>query len=166
MVGSRGRVHRTSAMSPSARMGGPIMDDRKLVVRRRAFLQMAALTAGSIGLAACQAAPPAAPAKPAEPAKPAAPAATTAPAAAAPAAAPAKPAEAPPAAAKPAEPKPAAAAPTAPPAAPAAAKPAEPKIGASLIGKLEGPDVLPEAKRPAKLGEAPMLAEMVKAGTL
>ena len=35
-----------------------------------------------------------------------------------------------------------------------------------LIGKLEGPEILAEAKRPAKLGEAPMLAELVKAGKL
>ena len=52
----------------------------------------------------------------------------------------------------------------------AAAKPAakaeEPKIGKHLIGKLEGPEVLPDAKRPAKLAEAPMLAELVKAGKL
>ena len=100
-------------------------------------------------LAACAPAAPAqptaAPAKPAEPAKPAAPAPTTAPA---PAAA-AKPAEAP------------------KPAAPAAAKPAEPKLGAQLIGKLEGPTIILDAAQfPKSFKEAPALAELVKAGTL
>ena len=115
-------------------------------------------------LAACAPSAPAtkpAESKPAEPAKPAAPAATTAPAAPA--------ATAAPAAAKPAEAaKPAAPAATAAPAAAAkpAAKAEEPKIGKQLIGKLEGPEVLPDAKRPEKLGEAPMLAELVKAGKL
>jgi len=102
-------------------------------------------------LAACA---PAAPAtKPAE-TKPAAPAATTAPAAPAAGAtsAPAKPAEA----AKPGA--------TAAPA--AAAKPGDQKLGDRLIGKWEGPEILPDAKRPAKLGEAPMLAELAKAGKL
>ena len=43
----------------------------------------------------------------------------------------------------------------------------EPKIGAQLIGKLEGPElVLDPAKWPKKFGEAPMLAELVKAGKL
>ena len=78
------------------------------------------------------------------------PAATTAPAA--PAAA--KPTDAP-AAAKPAEAKPAV----------TAGKP-EAKLGAQLIGKIEGAVIQPEAKRPAKLGEAPMLADLVKAGKL
>ena len=129
---------------------------------RRVFLQGALGVAGVSLLSAC--APTAPAAKPAE-TKPAAPAATTSPAAAA----------------KPAESKPAAAAPAAAPAAPAkpaeaakpaaaapaaAAKPAEQKIGSQLIGKWEGPTIQPEAKRPAKLGEAPMLAEMVKAGKL
>jgi peptide/nickel transport system substrate-binding protein len=91
-------------------------------------------------------APTAAPAKPAEAAKPAA-APTSAPAAAAPAA---KPAEA----AKPAAP------------APAAAKPEE-KIGRSLIGNLEGPLVVTDAGQwPKSFKEAPMLADMVKAGRL
>ncbi len=118
---------------------------------------------GVVGLgliAACApqapAQPTAAPAKPAEAPKPAAaaaPAATQAPAAAA------KPAEAP---------KPAEAAKPAAPAAPAAAgKPAEPKLGAQLIGKLEGPTViLDPAQFPKSFKEAPALAEMVKAGTL
>jgi len=44
---------------------------------------------------------------------------------------------------------------------------AEQKIGAQLIGKLEGPSlVLDPAKWPAKFGEAPALAELVKAGKL
>ncbi|HWT80542.1 MAG TPA: ABC transporter substrate-binding protein [Candidatus Methylomirabilis sp.] len=43
----------------------------------------------------------------------------------------------------------------------------EPKLGAQLIGKLEGPElVLNPAKWPEMFGEAPMLAEMVKAGKL
>jgi peptide/nickel transport system substrate-binding protein len=43
----------------------------------------------------------------------------------------------------------------------------EPKIGTQLIGKLEGPSlVLDPAKWPTKFGEAPMLAELVKAGKL
>ena len=35
-----------------------------------------------------------------------------------------------------------------------------------LVGELEGAKVLKDAPRPAKLGEAPMLAEQVKAGKL
>ena len=47
------------------------------------------------------------------------------------------------------------------------AKTPEPKIGAQLIGKLEGPElVLDATKWPKKFAEAPMLAEMVKAGKL
>ena len=43
----------------------------------------------------------------------------------------------------------------------------EAKLGAQLIGKLEGPElVLDPAKWPKKFAEAPMLAEMVKAGKL
>src|SRR5205814_6508090 len=84
-------------------------------------------------------------AKPAEAAKPAA--ATTAPAPAATAAP--KPAEAA---------KPAAAAP--------AAK-SEPRIGSQLIGKLEGPTVVTDpAQFPKAFKEAPMLADLVKAGQL
>jgi peptide/nickel transport system substrate-binding protein len=122
-------------------------------VSRRAFLEQAALgLAGVSLLAACgQQAPAAKPAEAPKPdAKPTAPASGQA-APAAPAAqagatsAPAKPAEA----AKPAG-KPAADAP----------------LGSQLIGKLEGPEVQPDAKRPSKLGEAPMLAELVKAGKL
>ena len=118
---------------------------------RRLFLKrgMVGLAATvSVGLlSACAPAAPAAKpveSKPAE-TKPAAPASTTAPAAAAPA--------------KPAESKPAESAKP-------AAKAEEPKIGKQLIGKLEGPEVLRDAKRPARLAEAPMLAEMVKAGKL
>jgi peptide/nickel transport system substrate-binding protein len=131
---------------------------------RRGFLRVGLGMAGVGLLSACA---PSAPAtKPAE-TKPAAPAATTAPAAAKPAES--KPAEA----AKPAAPA-ADAKPTAAPAAAAkpaeAAKPAasgkpESKLGAQLIGKIEGPEIQ-ESKRPAKLSEAPMLAEMVKAGKL
>jgi peptide/nickel transport system substrate-binding protein len=48
-----------------------------------------------------------------------------------------------------------------------AAKPAEPKLGAQLIGKLEGPElILDPAKWPKKFSEAPMLTELVKAGKL
>ena len=44
---------------------------------------------------------------------------------------------------------------------------APPKLGAQLIGKLEGPElVLDPAKWPKKFSEAPMLAELVKAGKL
>jgi peptide/nickel transport system substrate-binding protein len=43
----------------------------------------------------------------------------------------------------------------------------EPKLGAQLIGKLEGPElILDPAKWPKKFGEAPMLAELVKTGKL
>jgi hypothetical protein len=40
-----------------------------------------------------------------------------------------------------------------------AAKSPEPKLGAQLIGKLEGPADLDPAKWPTKFNEAPMLAE-------
>jgi peptide/nickel transport system substrate-binding protein len=130
---------------------------------RRAFMQG---TLGVVGVSLLSACAPQAPAaKPVE-TKPAAPAATTAPAAEAKPAAPAAaapttaavaaPAAAPAAAAKPAE--------AAKPA--AAGKPGESKLGSQLIGKWEGPELLQEAKRPAKLGEAPMLAELVKGGKL
>jgi peptide/nickel transport system substrate-binding protein len=43
----------------------------------------------------------------------------------------------------------------------------EPKLGAQLIGKLEGPSlILDPAKWPKKFGEAPALAELVKVGKL
>jgi peptide/nickel transport system substrate-binding protein len=42
-----------------------------------------------------------------------------------------------------------------------------PKLGASLIGKLEGPTIVLDVKTyPSKVSEAPMLAEQVKAGKL
>ena len=49
-----------------------------------------------------------------------------------------------------------------------AAAPAEaPKIGSSLIGKLEGPEIIRDANAfPKTFKEAPMLAELVKAGKL
>jgi peptide/nickel transport system substrate-binding protein len=44
---------------------------------------------------------------------------------------------------------------------------AEPKLGAQFIGKLEGPEILRDvAKYPKAFKEAPMLAELVKAGKL
>jgi peptide/nickel transport system substrate-binding protein len=125
----------------------------KREITRRVFLVRGAIGLTGVSLlAACGQPAPAS--KPAEAPKPA----DSKPAAAAPAAAgattaPAKPTEAA---------KPAADARTG-----AAAKPAsEGGLGSQLIGKLEGPEVQPDAKRPAKLGEAPMLAELVKAGKL
>jgi peptide/nickel transport system substrate-binding protein len=42
-----------------------------------------------------------------------------------------------------------------------------PKLGAQLIGKLEGPElILDRARWPTRFGEAPMLAELVKQGKL
>jgi peptide/nickel transport system substrate-binding protein len=47
------------------------------------------------------------------------------------------------------------------------AKAPEPKLGAQLIGKLEGPElILDPARWPKKFAEAPMLADLVKAGKL
>ena len=44
---------------------------------------------------------------------------------------------------------------------------AAPKIGAQLIGKLEGPTTITDAARfPQTFKEAPQLAELVKAGKL
>ena len=44
---------------------------------------------------------------------------------------------------------------------------APPKLGAQLIGKLEGPElILDPAKWPTKFSEAPMLADLVKQGKL
>ena len=43
----------------------------------------------------------------------------------------------------------------------------EPRLGAQLIGRLEGPElVLDPTRWPKKVGEAPMLAELVRAGKL
>lgn len=58
------------------------------------------------------------------------------------------------------------ASPAAAAATPAAAAKTEGGVGRHLIGQLEGPEILVDAPRPAKLGEAPMLAELVKAGKL
>ncbi len=58
-------------------------------------------------------------------------------------------------------------APAAPGAPTPAAKPEEPKIGRQLIGKLEGPEFITDpTKFPKKFSEAPMLADLVKAGKL
>ena len=47
------------------------------------------------------------------------------------------------------------------------ATPAPAKIGSSLIGKLEGPEIILDAKAyPKTFKEAPILAEQVKAGKL
>jgi hypothetical protein len=109
----------------------------------------------AVGLVAACAAPPAAPAP------------TTKPAAAlpAPTSAPAKPAAE--------APKPATAAPTAAPKPAGAPKPtavaakSEERLGRHLIGRLEGAEVVSDpAKLPKQFKEAPMLAELVKAGTL
>ena len=57
----------------------------------------------------------------------------------------------------------------APTVAPTAAptKPPAPKIGSELIGKLGGPEIIRDtAKFPKKFKEAPMLADLVKAGKL
>ena len=104
----------------------------------RAFL-LALILVAALALAACGATPAAAPAA-AEPAAPAA-AQEAAPA---------------PAAEKPAE-----AAPTAAPVA------EEPALGSTLIGTIEGPQIVTdESAFPTSFAEAPMLAEMVTAGTL
>jgi len=115
---------------------------------RRQFLTASGAAIGTAALAACTAPAPAPTAVPAAPAAPtSAPVAPTA-AAAAPTAVP-----------------PTAVPPTAIP--PTAVPEAAPALGAELIGKLEGPEIiLDAAKYPAKFAEAPMLAELVKAGTL
>ncbi|MBI2941284.1 MAG: ABC transporter substrate-binding protein [Chloroflexi bacterium] len=136
------------------------MPVRKLTNRRR-FLRAAALGAASTAiLSACGPSvaptPTVAPAKPAE-SKPAAAAPTPTPAPAA------KPAAAPTAAPA----KPAAAATQAPAKPAATAKPAQPKLGANLIGKLEGPTLITDpAQYPKTFKEAPVLADLVKAGKL
>jgi len=124
---------------------------------RRAFVgRFTALAGGALGaslLAACQSATPtSAPATSTPAAKPG-PTTASAPATAAPTTA-AAPAAPPPTTAP-------AVATTAP-----AAGAAPEKIGAQLIGKLEGPEIMADAARPAKLSEAPMLADLVKAGKL
>ena len=49
----------------------------------------------------------------------------------------------------------------------AAAKPTEAKLGSTLVGKLEGPTIIREvAQYPKAFKEAPMLADLVKAGKL
>lgn len=125
---------------------------------RREFLKFAALTTGATALAACGATPTATPTKAPPTNTPVPPTATKAPAAptaapAAPTAAPAAPTAVPPTATK-------APAPTAAPTKAAAAP------GAQYIGKLEGYEIQVNAPRPAKLSEAPALAELVKAGKL
>ena len=115
---------------------------------RRDFLKLAGTTSLGAVVAAC------------------APAPTPAPTAAPPTAAP-KPTEAP---------KPTAVPPTAAPkptdvpkptTAPTAAPTAAPKLGATLVGKLEGPTIIREtAQFPKTFKEAPMLADLVKAGKL
>ena len=118
------------------------MSKQSKKLSRREFLQVTAGAAGAAALAACapQATPTPAPTQP-----PAAPAATKAPEATKPPA----PTTAP------------AAAPTKP------AATAAPKIGAQLIGKLEGPEIIRDVGQyPKKLSEAPMLADLVKAGKL
>lgn len=116
---------------------------------RRQFLTLAGAATGTAALAACSQPTPA-------PAPPAAPAATQPPAP-------------PPTAAPAATKAPAATAvpPTKAPAPTAAPKAAAPKLGDTLVGKLEGPEIIRDtAKYPKKWGEAPMLADLVKAGKL
>ena len=122
----------------------------KPVLTRRAFLKTGTL--GLAGVSLLSACAPAAPAtrpaetKPAEAAKPAAPAAT---------------------ATASGQAAPAAAAATSAPAAAAPAAKAEPKLGAQLIGKLEGPTVVTDAAQlPKAFKEAPAFAELVKTGKL
>ncbi len=113
------------------------MSKRKKVTRRE-FLRLAAVTTGAAALASCT--PPATP-TPAPTQPPAAPAATQAPTAA----------------------------PTKPPAAAPTAAPTKPsvKIGSELVGKLGGPEIIRDAtKFPKAFKEAPMLADLVKAGKL
>ena len=121
----------------------------KKVVSRRKFLQLTVAGAAGVVLASCAPAPTAEPTKaPAVPTT--APVATKAP----------EPTKAP-VATKAPEPTKAPAATTAPTAT------AKPKLGDTLIGKMEGPErVLDAAKYPTKFGEAPMLADLVKANKL
>jgi len=117
--------------------------EKNVKISRREFIKVATLAAGATALAACGA-----------------PTATPAPPAAAPTAAPAtKAPAAPPTAAPTAVPATKAPAPTV---APTQAAP----VGAKYIGKLEGYEVQAGAARPAALKEAPILADLVKAGKL
>ena len=126
---------------------------------RREFIKFAALATGATALAACGATPTATPVPPT--ATPVPPTATKAPAA--PTAAPAAPTATKAAAA----PTNTAVPPTATKApAPTAAPTKAPVLGSQYIGKLEGYEIQVGAARPAKLSEAPMLADLVKAGKL
>ena len=133
---------------------------QRRVSRRRAVVQ---IVVGSAGLMVAGCAPPAPPAPTAAPPPP-----TSPPAAAVPTAAQSRPTEAPkPAAAATAAPKPAAAT-TVAPAAPAA-KPAgdASSPGRALVGDWEGPEVVVDpAKLPRTFAESPLLAQLVKEGTL
>jgi peptide/nickel transport system substrate-binding protein len=106
---------------------------------RRDFLKLAGVTSVGAVIASCAPTP--------EPTKPPAPKPTDAP----------KPTAVPPTAApKPTDVPKATTAPT-----------AAPKLGATLIGKLEGPTIIREtAQFPKTFKEAPMLADLVKAGKL
>ena len=117
---------------------------------RRDFLKFAGATSLGAVVASC------------------APAPTPAPTAAPPTAAPVKPTDLP----KPTTASAPTAAPTtaptaAPTTAPTVAPTQAPKLGASLIGKLEGPSIISDpAQYPKTFKEAPMLADLVKAGKL
>jgi peptide/nickel transport system substrate-binding protein len=130
----------------------PSMTRRR--VSRRAILRLGLAAIAAVPLAtACGQQPPAPPAAPAATQPPAATTSAVAPAASQAPAAPTQ-AVAAPAAAKPAAEAKAAAPPVA-------------KAGASLIGKLEGPSLVTDpAQFPKSFKEAPMLAELVKAGKL
>lgn len=130
---------------------------KKAKLTRRRFFTLAAVTTGSLALVSCGATPTATPVPPTATKPPAAaPTATTAPAAAPtatkpPAAPTAAPTAVPPTATK----------------APTAAPTKAPSLGSQYIGKLEGYEVITDpSKIPAKFNEAPMLAELVKAGKL
>jgi len=122
---------------------------------RREFFKVAALAAGATVLAACGATPTATPTKVPPTNTPVPPTATKPAATAAPA--PPTATAVPPTATKPAL--------TNTPA-PTAAPTKAATLGAQYIGKLEGSEVVVGAARPAALKEAPMLAELVKAGKL
>jgi len=125
-----------------------------LIKSRREFIKVAALAAGTTALAACGASP--------TPTKAPAAAPTAVPPTAAPAATAVPPTKAPAPTAVPPTAAPAATKAPAPTAAPKAAEP----LGYKFIGKLEGYEIQVNAARPAKLAEAPMLADLVKAGKL